>query len=166
MPKVAATHCVTTPDRPSSRITARPITKGGVMMGSSDSDLKKRLNGSEVRTITSAKARPSRVLRKPTVTASANEFHAAPHCPRPSRQPRRQILGSTRRSAKAASAEPSSERSPANSICTTGSSTNSPTSATISPSVPATKGSWTMRPLADRPQVSMNRKAVPHRSAP
>ena len=166
MPKVLAAHCVTTPDSPSSRITAKPITNGGVMMGSSDSDLKKRLKGREVRTITSAKARPSRVLRKPTATASASEFQAAPHCPRPSRQPRRHSLGSTSRSAKAASAEPSSDRSPANSICTTGSSTNSPTRAMMAPSEPATNGSCTIRPLADRPQVSMNRKAVPHRRAP
>ena len=79
MPKAWPIHCVTTPERPSNKITDKPMTKGGVMMGSSDRDLKKPLKGTRVRVSTSANARPSTVLPSPTATARASEFQATPH---------------------------------------------------------------------------------------
>ena len=69
---------VTTPARPNSRISARPMTKGGVMIGRMDSARSSGFIGMRVRSATSAKARPSSVVSTPTSVASATVFHATP----------------------------------------------------------------------------------------
>ena len=72
------TGVITMPARPKIRISARPITKGGVMIGSTETIFSSRGKGNRVRVAIKAKARPSAVLRTPTTTAKASEFQAAP----------------------------------------------------------------------------------------
>ena len=86
-------HTVTTPARPNSRISARPMTKGGVMIGRIDSARSSGFIGRRVRSATSAKARPSRVVSRPTSVASATVFHATPQLRVPNLQSRPQIDG-------------------------------------------------------------------------
>ena len=77
-PSCVATNWVTLPDKPNSRMMARPITNGGVMMGSNDKDLNADRNRTPVRVSTRAKASPSSVDNTPTLMASISEFHATP----------------------------------------------------------------------------------------
>ena len=84
---------VTTPARPNSRISASPMTKGGVMIGRIDSTRSSGFIGMRVRSATSAKARPSSVVSTPTSVASATVFHATPQLRPPVTQSRLQIDG-------------------------------------------------------------------------
>ena len=83
---------MTAPERPNSRITASPITNGGVMIGSTVSTRSARLARKSVRVAISAKARPSSVVPAPTRTASSSEFQATPQLTRLCRQASPQIL--------------------------------------------------------------------------
>ena len=67
--RARARNWVTAPERPNSRITASPITNGGVMIGSTVSTRSARLAGKSVRVAISAKASPSSVVPAPTRTA-------------------------------------------------------------------------------------------------
>ena len=69
---------------------ASPMTKGGVMMGSTVSALSSAPWRKPVRVTISAKTRPSRVVTTPTSTARKSEFQATPQRGPPDRQPRPQ----------------------------------------------------------------------------
>src|SRR6185437_5742109 len=84
MSNTLPSHTVTTPARPNSRINARPITNGGVMIGRIDSARKSGFIGNRVRNATRAKARPTSV-------ASATVFQATPQLRVPAMQSRPQI---------------------------------------------------------------------------
>src|SRR6185437_372060 len=91
MSNTLPSHTVTTPARPNSRINARPITNGGVMIGRIDSARKSGFIGNRVRNATRAKARPSSVVNTPTSVASATVFQATPQLRVPAMQSRPQI---------------------------------------------------------------------------
>ena len=166
-PNWPATNWVTLPDRPNSRISDRPITNGGVMMGKSESDLNRPRKRTPVRVSTRANASPSRVDSSPTVTASTSVFQAAPQLEPVLRQVRRQIFGSSSRLTKGAIDQvPSSARNGITNICSTGRPMNSSVSAITRPSEPVTKASPPTRPRSANPRVSRNRKLAPVSSAP
>ena len=73
-------------------MTARPMTKGGVMMGSTVSTRSVRLARKPVRVTTSANARPRIVVESPTSTAIHSEFQATPHVTDRARQSSPQML--------------------------------------------------------------------------
>ena len=73
-------------------VSAKPTTNGGVMIGSTVSSRRPRLNGNPVRVATSAKARPSAVAPVAVQQARKNVRQATPQQP-PARQPRLQIFG-------------------------------------------------------------------------
>jgi hypothetical protein len=83
------------PDRPNRRITASPITNGGVMIGNTVSTLSARLAGNSVRVTISANASPRTAVPAPTRMASSSEFQATPQLTPPCRQPSPQIFWST-----------------------------------------------------------------------
>ena len=58
---------VMNPARPNMKIMARPMTKGGVMMGRSENPCMRRLWRNRERSMTRAKTRPTAVDRTPTV---------------------------------------------------------------------------------------------------
>ena len=103
MPKTSAQAWVKNPERPKSRMTARPITKAGVMIGSTVSARRMRRKRKPVRVATRAKARPSSVESTPTRTARKKEFQATPQRGPPVRQPSDQSRSLNSRSPKAAS---------------------------------------------------------------
>ena len=72
---------------------AKPITNGGVMIGSTVSARNNFLYLKLERVATSANTSPKVVVIAPTNTARNNEFHAAPQPRLPSRQPNPHILG-------------------------------------------------------------------------
>ena len=80
------------PARPNSRISARPMTKGGVMMGRMERLRSSHFALSRVRSAISASASPSTVHSTPTSTATATVFQATPQLPAPRRQPRLHML--------------------------------------------------------------------------
>ena len=63
------------------------MTKGGVMIGRMESARSSGFIGMRVRSATSAKARPSSVVSRPTRAASATVFQATPQPCAPVRQP-------------------------------------------------------------------------------
>ena len=77
-----------------------PMTKGGVITGSTDITRKTGLKGMRVRAETNANARPSKVVSTPTMIASASEFQATPQLRPPCRQARPQIEESVIEAAK------------------------------------------------------------------
>ncbi|MNE14391.1 hypothetical protein D3C80_1072700 [compost metagenome] len=93
MPNTPASSSVTTPARPNSSISARPITNGGVMIGSTVNMRSPFLNGSGVRVAARAKARPSSVDPLAVISASVRVRQAVPQLP-PFRQLRLQMAGS------------------------------------------------------------------------
>lgn len=70
---------VTAPERPKRRITANPMTKGGVMIGSTVRMRSAGLAGNAVRVTTRAKQSPRAVVPTPTRTPRNTVFHATPH---------------------------------------------------------------------------------------
>jgi hypothetical protein len=79
----------------------RPITNGGVMIGSTVRSRSGRAATKRVRVTTSAKARPRPVVDAAVRSASRSVFHATPHVPPPVRQPSRQIFAVKRRATRA-----------------------------------------------------------------
>ena len=92
-PVASSIHCVSVPWRPSSMVSARPTTKGGVMIGSTVSRRRDFLNRKPVRVATSANTRPSSVVPVAVQTARKNVRQATPQLP-PQRQASDQIFGS------------------------------------------------------------------------
>ena len=93
-PVMSSMNSVTKPARPSMSVSARPMTKGGVMIGRTVSRRSPFLKGRRIRVATSAKARPSKVVPVAVQIARKKVRHATPQPPAPIRQPRLQILGS------------------------------------------------------------------------
>jgi len=165
--KRVAQACVKTPDRPKSRMTARPITKAGVMIGSTVNALSVRRKRKPVRVATSAKARPMSVEMIPTRTARKIEFPATPQRLPSVRQRRLQ-----RRSLKSFSTKVKGEMVPSSvnrafvSICMIGIMTKSDTTAMTKPIAPTTKTLPPMAPRAAMPRVKRKRKAAAVSRAP
>src|SRR5690348_2309525 len=78
MPNQSLSSAVTVPDRPNSRISANPITNGGVMIGRIVSARSVPFSRMPVRVAINANARPSAAVPNPTTTASNNVFQATP----------------------------------------------------------------------------------------
>ena len=158
---------MTAPERPKRRISARPITKGGVMIGSTDSARRSGLAGNAVRVAISAKARPRTVVPAPTRTARNSVFQATPQRSGPSRQSRPQIdrFASLSRKTAGASAPPSS-RTALESTVTTGQKTKTTTRPITRPIVLVRKASPFMKPRAARPWQRSTRNARQRRNAP
>ena len=76
--------CVTMPERPKRRMSARPMTKGGRDDRQHGQRPQERLERKPVRVAISAKARPSSVGPAPTRTARNSVFQATPQRSRPS----------------------------------------------------------------------------------
>ena len=92
-PNSAARCTVITPDRPNHKINARPITKGGVIIGKTVNMRSAFLQGSGVRVAASAKANPKSVEPLAVIIASHKVRQAVPQVP-PVRHDRLQITGS------------------------------------------------------------------------
>src|SRR5919106_1267401 len=153
MPNSSAPSCVTAPERPNSRITASPITNGGVMIGSTVSTRSGRFARKSVRVAISAKARPRRVVPAPTRVARDSEVPATPHPTLPCRQPSPQILSSNSLARNTGGANlPSLSWSALARIWVTGKKMNAATSAMISPIEPTTNTSPLIAPLAAMPR--------------
>ena len=143
------------------------MTKGGVMMGSKERDLKNPRKRAPVRVSTRANAKPSSVDNKPTTTPSTRVFQAAPQLEPVLRQLSRHILWSPRRSKNGANDQPPASVLNGNtSICTSGRPINSRVRAITSPSEPAIKASPPTRPRSAMPRVNKNKKLRPVSSAP
>jgi hypothetical protein len=69
---------LTAPERPNSKIIAKPITKGGLIIGKSEAVRMRFLARIPVRVTIKAKAKPSPVVVTPTKMAMKNEFQAIP----------------------------------------------------------------------------------------
>ena len=154
MSKVWYRKVVTKPVRPNMMISASPMTKGGVMIGSSESRRIGPFSGRPVRSATRAKARPSRVESRPTTTASASVFQAAPQLPAPVRHSRPQIERSVNLAQNSAGAKlPWLSRTAEMSTVITGQNTKIRMAPRMSRMAPSTKASprhqpWRARPMA------------------
>ena len=82
---------VTVPEAPNSRMMARPMTKGGVMIGNTLSRRSSRLARKPVRVAKRAKASPRTVVLTPTTMAIKREFQATPQLTLAVRQPTPQM---------------------------------------------------------------------------
>ena len=78
MPNQFDSSAVTVPERPNSRMSASPITNGGVMIGRMVRMRSRPLKRMVVRVAISANARPSAVVPMPTSTARNSVFQATP----------------------------------------------------------------------------------------
>jgi hypothetical protein len=94
---------LTSPDRPKIRISPRPMTNGGVMIGSTDSVRSAFLKRKAVRVTISANARPSAVDAVAHSTARISVFHATPQPDWPATQPSDHIFCVKSRSENASS---------------------------------------------------------------
>ena len=92
MPNASSSTLLSTPERPNSRISAKPITKGGVMIGKIDIARSSFLKRKFVRATTNAKASPSAVVPAPQISARISVFQATPQRGPPLRQPRPQTF--------------------------------------------------------------------------
>ncbi len=146
---------------------ARPMTKGGVMIGSTEATRRARLKRNPVRTAMRASAAPITVLPMPTTMARIAVFQATPQLRFAVRQPNPQIAGSSKRSRKAPGANPPS--APWNApmrMRATGKPMKSSITATTRPMTPVTKASPLHHPRAARPQHAIIRKPPSRASAP
>ena len=84
------------PDRPKIRMSPRPITNGGVMIGSTVNTRRSRLALKPVRVTTRANARPSVVVVAAVSRASSSVFQPTPQLRPPVRQSSRQIFAANR----------------------------------------------------------------------
>src|SRR5207237_9603662 len=91
------------PERPKIKMSPRPMTKGGVMEGSTDRMRKNFLYGKAVRVTISAKARPSAVDNTAHSTARISVFHATPQRVLPVMHDTPQTFSVNRRAKKAGS---------------------------------------------------------------
>ena len=89
---------MTRPERPKTRISAKPITNGGVMIGRTVSTRSVFLKAKEVRVTMRANASPRAVVPAPQASARKSVFQATPQRPPPVRQRRLQIFSADSRS--------------------------------------------------------------------
>ena len=145
---------LTAPARPKSRISARPMTNGGVMIGSTLITRSAPLKRNAVRAAISAKARPRTVEPAPTTMARNTVFQATPQRRLEYRQSRPQI----ERSKKLAKNRPPSNALP--SMTKIGKNTNAAMVATTSPIALTTNASPRQKPRAASPRQNSIRNPV------
>ena len=166
-PNSSLKNFVTDPDNPNIRISASPITKGGVMIGKIVKARTARRYLKPDRVTTSAKASPRTVVKKPTQIAKNSEFHATPQRPVPVRQ-----LSPHNRSSKNFSAKTINEYDPSwvinadINMLTIGKKTNAPTIAITNPIALTTNTSPFIAPRAAMPCVNRNRNELARNNPP
>ncbi len=143
------------------------MTKGGVMIGSTESTRSSFLCRNCVRVAISAKASPRPVQATAQATASASVFHATPQRVPPPMQPSPQILAVNKRSVNAPREKPPSVPSTAESrILMTGKNVNTATSTATVTTLPATKPSPLKNPRKASPSANSIANAVMTSAAP
>ena len=167
MPTQSARNAVMAPERPNSRISASPMTNGGVMIGSTEMMRIAPLKRKPVRVAISAKASPSSVDSTPTITARNSVFQATPHCEPPDRQASPQIERS-KKSARnfAGAALPALSWKALISTLVMGKNTNRPISPATSAIEEMMKASPLHHPFKARPWQSRKRNPSAVTAAP
>ena len=152
---------MTRPERPKIRISASPITKGGVTIGSTVSTRSVFLKRKPVRVAISAKARPSTVVPAPQHSARNSVFHATPQRPPPDRQRRLQIFAAASRSSSSAGMKaPSPSWKACDRMRRIGQAVKSRIEAATAVMAPATKASPPNAPRNARPIASSDSSAT------
>ena len=167
MPSQSASSTVTPPARPNIRMSASPITNGGVMIGSMASTRKRPVKRRPARVAASAKASPSAVDPSPTRTARINVFQATPQRRLEAKQSSPQTERSKNFSASWFGANtPASSWTALARIVATGRNTKMAVSATTTPIAPTMNASPRHQPRPASPWQSSISKAVATRPAP
>ena len=155
MPNSASSAWLTSPARPSSRISPSPTTNGGVMIGSSASAFNGLARRRGPRSANSAIKVPISVVPVAVINARNSVFQATPQRTPPARQARPQTRSWPSRSAKApADHWPASSSNAPTSALATGSATNRASKVLHSSTAQATNRSPLNAPNRARPAPS------------